>query len=1160
MDPEGGQQPPPVQAGPGIPAPVPAPAPASAAEPGSNGVNAAANHAPKRKRFSEPYSFDSDPVWFKDSIIYELHVRAFNDTNGDGSGDFKGLISKLPYLQDLGVNAIWLLPFYPSPLRDDGYDIADYASVNPMFGDLGDVHQFIKEAHHRGIRVITELVCNHTSDQHPWFQRARRARPGSVYRDFYVWSSTNQRYQDARIIFKDFEVSNWTWDQVAGAYYWHRFYSHQPDLNYDNPRVKEALFRTCDFWLDMGVDGMRLDAVPYLFEREGTNCENLPETHEFLRELRKHIDDNYPNRMLLAEANQWPEDAVAYFGNGDECHMNFHFPLMPRLFMSIRMEDRFPIVDILAQTPPIPENSQWALFLRNHDELTLEMVTDEERDYMYRSYTQDRAARINLGIRRRLAPLLGNDRKRIELMNGLLLSLPGTPVIYYGDEIGMGDNIFLGDRNGVRTPMQWSGDRNAGFSDANRQRVYLPVVTDPEYHYEAINVEAQFNNPHSLLSWMKRIIALRKRHRAFGRGTLELLRPENRKVLAFVRRYESEQILCVANLSRFLQVVELDLAQWKGMVPVELFGSTELPMIGETPYYLTLGPHSFYWFSLEPKPTQQLLSDWGLTATTLPEVKIPGESWDTLVTGGGKEALEGILLSYVRQRRWFAGKARRLKSITITDWIDIRTAEGTAYLATILASYAEGDPETYLLPIAYSSAVESSQIVERWPHSAIAWARTPGADQRGLLYDALGPPGFSDALLSAMARRRRFSGPKGTLVGSTTKAFTRLRGPETVKLEANLSAAEQSNNSVVFGERLILKVFRRVEEGVNPELELGRFLTERTEFTQIAPLAGSLEYRPDRGEPISVAVLQGYVPNQGDAWKYTQSTLASYFKAAELRPDGEPPMLPRSMLLTSSGELPDLATQIIGAYLDSAKLLGKRTAEMHIALASDPEDPAFAPERISGQDQRSIFQSISQLQMRGIELLRSQLNRLPEDARPDARRVLELEPQISHALRTFLGKRLTTTRIRVHGDYHLGQVLYTGHEFVIIDFEGEPTRTLYERRLKRPALRDVAGMIRSFHYASQASLRADQMTPELIAHMQPWARFWVDCVSATFMRSYLATAGTASFVPQTPADLELQLTTMLLEKALYELRYELNMRPDWVRIPLRGIVDLIAPA
>jgi len=1134
-------------------------APATAPENGPLTKAAATNHSPRRKKFSEPYRLDSDPLWFKDAVIYELHVRAFSDTSEDGSGDFKGLISKLPYLQDLGVNAIWLLPFYPSPLRDDGYDIADYASVNPMFGDLGDVHQFIKEAHRRGIRVVTELVCNHTSDQHPWFQRARRARPGSVYRDFYVWSSTNQRYQDARIIFKDFEVSNWTWDQVAGAYYWHRFYSHQPDLNFENPRVKEAIFRACDFWLDMGVDGVRLDAVPYLFEREGTNCENLPETHEFLREMRKHIDDNYPNRMLLAEANQWPEDAVAYFGNGDECHMNFHFPLMPRLFMSIRMEDRFPIVDILAQTPPIPDNSQWALFLRNHDELTLEMVTDEERDYMYRSYTQDRAARINLGIRRRLAPLLGNDRKRIELMNGLLLSLPGTPVIYYGDEIGMGDNIFLGDRNGVRTPMQWSADRNAGFSGANRQRLYLPVVTDPEYHYEAINVETQAGNPHSLLSWMKRVIALRKRHRAFGRGTLELLRPENRKVLAFVRRYESEQILCVANLSRFLQVVELDLAHWKGMVPIELFGTTELPTVGDTPYYLTLGPHSFYWFSLQPKPSQQLVSDWGLTATTLPEVRVPA-AWESVLVDGGKEAFESILLTYIRQRRWFAGKARRLKSIQITDWIDIRTAEGTAYLTTIVASYAEGDPETYLLPLAHTNPAESSQIIERWPHAAIAWVKLPGQEQRGLIYDALGPPGFADALLSAMARRRRFNGPKGTLVGSTNKAFIRLRGPETIKLEANLSTAEQSNNSVVFGERLILKVFRRVEEGTNPELELGRFLTERTNFTQIAPLAGALEYRPDRGEAISVAVLQGYVPNQGDAWKYTQSTLDNYFKAVEVRADAGPPTLPRSMLFTTVGELPELATQTIGAYLESAKLLGKRTAELHLALCSDPDDIAFSPERISPQDQRSMYQSISQVGLRAIELLRGQLSRLPLDARDEARQVLELEPQISRALKSFLARRLNTTRIRVHGDFHLGQVLYTGHDFVIIDFEGEPARTLYERRLKRLALRDVAGMLRSFHYAAQASLRTDNLKPEMLARMQPWARFWVDSVSVAFTRSYLSTAGTASFVPQAPADLELQLTTMLLEKALYELRYELNMRPDWVRIPLRGVCDLLAPA
>ena len=1111
-----------------------------------------------RRRKIETLRLDDDPLWYKDALIYELHVRAFSDSDADGSGDFRGLLEKLPYLQDLGVNAIWLLPFYPSPLRDDGYDIADYTDVNPMFGTLGDVNAFVNEAHHRGIRVINELVCNHTSDQHPWFQRARHAKPGSAARDFYVWSDTNQRYQDARIIFKDFETSNWTWDHLANAYYWHRFYSHQPDLNFENPRVKDSILKALDFWLDMGMDGVRLDAVPYLFEREGTNGENLPETHEFLKEMRRHVDTNYPNRMLLAEANQWPEDAVSYFGQGDECNMAFHFPLMPRLFMSIRMEDRFPIVDILAQTPSIPDNAQWALFLRNHDELTLEMVTDEERDYMYRAYTQDRLARINLGIRRRLAPLLGNDRKRIELMNGLLFSLPGTPVLYYGDEIGMGDNIFLGDRNGVRTPMQWSADRNAGFSRANRQRLYLPVITDPEYHYETVNVEAQGQNPHSLLSWMKRLIALRKRHRAFGRGTLELLRPENRKVLAYIRRYESEQILCVANLSRFLQAVELDLTQWKGLVPVELFSGNEMPVVGDAPYFLTLGPHAFYWFALQPRATPMLSSDGQAASASLPEIRVAG-SWESALSGPSKERLENVLLGYVRNRRWFAGKARGLKSATISNVIPVPGAAGDPYLAAVVISYAEGDPDTYQIPLAYANHVEAPHILERWPHSAIAWVRVQGEEGRGLIYDALGPPGFAEAILGLIARRRRATNGNGTLIGSTTRAFARLRGPETVRLEAALSVAEQSNNSVVFGERLILKVFRRLEEGVNPELEVGRFLTEKTNFAQIAPLAGSLEYRRDSGEPISLAVLQGYVPNQGDAWQYTLNTLAHFFRGVDLV-GAEPPAVAHNLVQASAAEPPEVAVRTIGAYLDSARLLGRRTAELHRALASDPTDAAFAPERITAQDQRSIYQSVSGVSMRSTDLLRSQLKKLPEDAREDAKRVLELEPRIAGILKTFLSRRLTTTRIRVHGDYHLGQVLYTGHDFVIIDFEGEPTRSLYERRLKRLALRDVAGMLRSFDYASQAALRSDQIDPAALPGLRTWGRFWVQCVSAAFLRSYLATAGTESFVPQTPDDLDLQLNTMLLEKALYELRYELNMRPDWVRIPLRGILEAVTPA
>jgi maltose alpha-D-glucosyltransferase/alpha-amylase len=1113
-----------------------------------------------RRKATQILPLDDDPLWYKDALVYELHVRAFMDSDADGSGDFRGLIEKLPYLQDLGVNALWLLPFYPSPLRDDGYDIAAYTDVNPMFGTLGDVTNFVREAHRRGIRVINELVCNHTSDQHPWFQRARRAKPGSSVRDFYVWSETNQRYQDARIIFKDFETSNWTWDHVANAYYWHRFYSHQPDLNFDNPKVHEAMFKVLDFWMEMGIDGVRLDAVPYLYEREGTNGENLPETHQFLKDLRRHVDENFRNRMLLGEANQWPEDAVAYFGQGDECQMSFHFPLMPRLFMSIRMEDRFPIVDILAQTPSIPDTAQWALFLRNHDELTLEMVTDEERDYMYRAYTQDRLARLNLGIRRRLAPLLGNDRRRIELMNGLLFSLPGTPVLYYGDEIGMGDNIFLGDRNGVRTPMQWSADRNAGFSRANRQRLYLPVITDPEYHYETVNVEAQQGNPHSMYSWTKRLIALRKRHRAFGRGTLELLRPENRKVLAYVRRYESEQILCIANLSRFLQAVELDLSQWKGLVPVELFSSNEMPAIGDAPYFLTLGPHAFYWFAMQPRAAPSIQSDGATSvATRLPEVRTAG-GWESALVGAAKERLENVLLGYIPQRRWFAGKARRVKTASIQDVVSVPGAEGHSYLTSVVIGYAEGDPDTYMLPIAYANPAEAPHILERWPTSAIAWVRNQGdGESRGLLYDALGPPNFAEALLGAIARRRRAAGGAGTLIGSTTRAFARLRGPETVRLEAQLSVAEQSNNSIIFGERLMLKVFRRLEEGVNPELEVGRFLTEKTNFAQIAPLAGSLEYRRGKGEPVSIAILQGYVPNQGDAWQYTLNTLAHFFSGPELA-GLEPPATPRSAVEGSRKEPSEVAARAIGSYLESARLLGRRTAELHAALSSDPTDPGFAPERITPTDQRSIYQSISGLSMRATDLLRTQINRIPADTRDEGRKVLELESRIASILKSFLARRLNTNRIRVHGDYHLGQVLYTGHDFVIIDFEGEPTRTLYERRLKRLAMRDVAGMLRSFSYASQAALRSQEIPAEKLPNLQGWARFWVDSVSAVFLKSYLSTAGNVSWVPQSQEDLELQLTTMLLEKALYELRYELNLRPDWVRIPLRGILDLVTPA
>ena len=540
---------------------------------------------------------DTAQTWYKDAVIYQLHVRAFHDSNGDGIGDFRGLTQKLDYIQEVGATVIWLLPFYPSPLKDDGYDIADYLSVHPSYGTLDDFKVFLEEAHTRGLRVITELVVNHTSDQHPWFQQSRSS-PDNPYRNWYVWSDTDDRYRNVRVIFVDTEMSNWAWDPISKSYYWHRFFSHQPDLNYDNPEVCEEVWKVMKFWLDMGVDGFRLDAVPYLVEREGTNCENLPETHVVLKALRKRLDEHFSNRMLLAEANQWPADLGPYFADGDEFHMAFHFPLMPRMFMAIRLEDRKPIIEILQRTPAIPDLCQWGIFLRNHDEMTLEMVTDEERDYMYDEYAKDKIAKLNVGIRRRLAPLLENDRRRIELMNGMLLSLPGTPIVYYGDEIGMGDNIYLGDRNGVRTPMQWNGGWNAGFSTADPERLYSPLISNAVYGYQAINVLSQQRAEHSLLSWMRRIVKLRKSSSVFGRGTIEFLDPDNHRVLAYIRQWENNRILVVNNLSSSAQAAELDLGQLRGFIPIEMFGGNPFPRIGELPYLLTLGPYQFYWFRL----------------------------------------------------------------------------------------------------------------------------------------------------------------------------------------------------------------------------------------------------------------------------------------------------------------------------------------------------------------------------------------------------------------------------------------------------------------------------------------------------------------------------------------------------------------------------------
>jgi maltose alpha-D-glucosyltransferase/alpha-amylase len=1095
----------------------------------------------------------SEVRWYRDAVIYELHVRSFNDSDGDGIGDFRGLVDKLDYLQQLGVTAIWLLPFYPSPLRDDGYDISDYRRVNPSYGTLRDFRTFLREAHRRGLRVITELVLAHTSDEHPWFQRARRSGPDSSYRNFYLWSDTPDRFTDARVIFKDFESSNWTFDPLAGQYFWHRFYSHQPSLNYDNPAVQRAMFDVVDFWLGLGVDGLRLDAVPYLYAREGTSCENLPETFAFLHDLRAHIDARFDDRMLLAEANQWPEDAVAYMGTGDRCHMAFHFPLMPRMFMAARQEDRFPIVDILSETPDAPPGCQWALFLRNHDELTLEMVTDEERDYMYRAYAQDPQARVNVGIRRRLAPLLGNDRTMIEMMNGLLFSLPGTPIVYYGDEIGMGDNIYLGDRDAVRTPMQWDSDRNAGFSKANPQRLYLPVVIDPGYHAQAVNVESQDENPSSLLWWMRRLIRLRRRYQAFGRGTLQVLRPDNRKVLAFLRRYEGELILVVANLSRFAQCVQLDLSEFRGRTPVELFGNMAFPPVGDLPYFITLGPHGFYWFSLEQEEARVPESGGTLV--------VDGR-WDTLLADPGLQQLERVFPAYLRSRRWFASKAKTVTNATVVDSVvlplepnDGPGTDDRVQLALLRVELDYGSPEHYLLPLAFATGVRAEEL-RRWkPEAVIATVRAAGAE--GVLFDAIWEPGTTGALLRVMGSRRTLPGRTGKLFGSPAPGFRALRSEIGDDAEPVVMTAEQSNTSVALGDKAILKYIRRVESGANPGLELSGFLTERAKFDHAPAVGGSIQYQPGGagGRPATLAILEQFVPNEGDGWDYVVDALGHTLEEA-LAHTGEQQlqMVPPPRLLdVAAYDLPP-GHLLLGPHLEWAGLLGQRVGELHLALTSDRWDPSFAPEPMTGPDWVSLYHGARRLTRQVLRHLG------PRAESSSVRQVVEREQELIERLRAFTRQPISAQRIRCHGDLHLGQVLWTGKDFVIIDFEGEPARSLGQRRLKRPAMVDLAGMIRSFHYAARvAALRLNRDLTESLhpAELEQWLRLWYRWVSGTFLRSYLARTDGAPFLPEDRGQLATLLDFFLLEKAVYELGYEANSRPAWMPLPASGILDVL---
>ena len=1097
-------------------------------------------------------SMQDDPLWYKDAVVYELHVKAFCDGNADGIGDFRGLITKLDYLQNLGITAIWLLPFYPSPLRDDGYDIAHHFNVHPAYGTLRDFKEFLRQAHRRHIWVITELVLNHTSDQHPWFQRSRRAKPGSAWRDFYVWSKTPDKYQDARIIFKDFETSNWSWDSVAGAYYWHRFYSHQPDLNFDNPKVQKTILSVIDFWLGMGVDGLRLDAVPYLYEREGTNCENLPETHAFLKKLRAHVDSRFKNRMILAEANQWPEDAAIYFGNGDECHMAFNFPVMPRMFMALQMEDRFPIIDILDPPLEIPESCQWAMFLRNHDELTLEMVTDEERDYMYRVYAQDPHTKINLGIRRRLAPLLGNNRTKIEVMNTLLFSLPGTPVIYYGDEIGMGDNYYLGDRDGVRTPIQWGPDRNAGFSKANPQRLYLPVIIDPEYHYEVLNVENQERNLSSLLWWMRRVISMRKRFKAFSRGDIRFLDPQNPKVMAFVRQYEGEIILVVLNLSRFSQVAELDLLEFADFIPQEVFSQNNFPVIKKEPYIITLGPHNYYWFLLQKEKSRAQEKK----KESLPYLQLKTGLNELSGTEAREKLEHHILPPYLKNVRWFGGKGRTIREIRILEMAPVISRNfASPLLMTLQVNYNEGIPEVYFIPLSFAINDEARQIRQRFPQAIIAHMKV-GNDE-GVLYDGVYRHELHRLLFDLISKRRKIKAREGEFVAYPNKGFNISRIDRELVLDSSVLNFEQSNTSVLYKNTFILKLFRKLEDGIHPDAEITRALTEKAHFRHIPPFAGAIEYQHRKSGPTFIGLLQDFIPNEGDAWRFSLDQVHKYFerilsKRTELR---EVPEMTSLLSQKDIREAYPFLDEFLGAfYVEMVGLLGERTGELHLALSSLSEDPAFAPEPFSLLYQRSVFQSMRSLVRKVFRLFRQNIPTLPKNIQNEASGIAEQEKEILNRLSRILGKKLYAMKIRIHGDYHLGQVLFTGKDFVIIDFEGEPAVALSERRLKRSPLRDVAGMVRSFHYVAHAGFsRYPFMNPEEIPFLEPWVKVWYHYTSTIFLQSYLETVKDAPFLPEKGEDFDTLFNAFLLQKAVYELGYELNNRPDWVTIPVRGI-------
>jgi len=1091
--------------------------------------------------------------WYKDAVIYELHIKAFRDSNGDGIGDFEGLLEKLDYLKDLGVTAIWVLPFYPSPLRDDGYDIADYYSINPAYGDIEQFKKLLNEAHRRDLKVITELVINHTSDQHPWFQRARNAPRGSTLRNYYVWTDDPTQYNDVRIIFQDFETSNWTWDPVAQQFYWHRFFFHQPDLNYDNPLVQQEVFDILDFWCRLGVDGFRLDAVPYLFERENTNGENLPETHDFLKKLRSHVDQHFPGTLLLAEANMWPEDSAAYFGDGDECHMNYHFPLMPRMFMALQSEDRYPITDIYDQTPAIPPTCQWAVFLRNHDELTLEMVTDEERDYMYNAYVKDPKARINLGIRHRLAPLMGNNRNKIELLNFLLFSLPGTPVIYYGDEIGMGDNFYLGDRDGVRTPMQWSARENAGFSECNPHKLYLPVILDPDFHYESVNVDLQSRHTTSLLWWMKRIINKRKQFKAFSYGDLKFIACENPKIFAFIRTYKAESILVVANLSRYIQPAELDLRDFQGYVPKEIFSNNKFPLIRDTNYFFTLGSHDCLWFALEKTLTEVRHEN------AIPELAV--KDWSDITSESTLNHLAtSILPEYISRLRWFGGKGRVVENISITQYAVIPMAQSFAAILLINVTYQSGSAETYQLPVACATGELSAKLRMSCQQSVIAFLNN--IEPNAILYDAIYGIDYQKALVTHLASNQLIS-MRGSVIQFAGNHLLENYVHQQETIKPRVVSAEQSNTSIIYDNRFFLKLFRKVDRIINPDVEIAQYFSTHDHFRNTPAFIGSITWQTQH-DSIVLAMMQEMVEASSDAWTYILERLDDFnekilTESENITLKQSPADLLEPLQYESIPE--DFREFIEPLLVERIQLLGQRTGEMHLALAAENTSPAFKPEAYSLHYQRSLFAGFQGLVRGTFENLTRGLPQLAPDVKREAESILSSKEKILHIFKNIHKRKIDVMKIRIHGDYHLGQVLFTGKDFVITDFEGEPARSYSERRLKRSPLRDVAGMIRSFHYAAYASLFLDnQIRKEDYNKLIPFVEQWYHYISRFFMQAYLATVNGSSFIPDNRDDMEILMNTFLLEKAVYEVNYELNNRPDWLVIPLRGIEAIVEKA